>query len=169
LADYISKELSPGPNDQYATLSHGDYKAMNCFLPKQSGDRGVLLVDFASTGVGLGMSDVAMHIHHAVIPDKLDNGGEEELIDHYLETLEACLGGKRRYPRAIAFRHYRLAVADYFRFFLGRFWKSATPASFEKMKENKNICLINRDVDAALAFLDRVDGYVTQIEKERNP
>jgi hypothetical protein len=36
-----------------------------------------LLVNYASTGVGLGMSDVAMHLHHAVLPEDLANGGEE--------------------------------------------------------------------------------------------
>jgi hypothetical protein len=171
LAEYISTEVSPGPNDPYATLAHGDFKSMNCFLPKNSstssGSRGVVLVDFASTGVGLGMSDVAMHIHHAVRPADLENGGEEELLDHYLQTLDDLLGPSCSYPHEVALRHYRLAVADYFRFFLGRFWKSATPESFETKKDSKNTALINRNVDAALAFLDRVEGYLKQIEKER--
>jgi hypothetical protein len=168
LAEYISDEVSPRPNDPYATLSHGDFKAMNCFMPKTSdGERCVILVDYASTGVGLGMSDVAMHIHHAVKPADLADGGEQELIDHYLDTLNACLGDDTRYPREVAMRHYRLAMADYFRFFLGRFWKSATPEAFEKKRNSKNTALINRDVDAALAFLERVDGCVAQIEKER--
>ena len=169
LAEYISDEVSPGPNDQFATLAHGDFKSMNCFLPKNGSEsRGVVLVDFASTGVGLGMSDVAMHIHHAVRPVDLANGGEEELLDHYLQTLEDRLATKNQsYPREVALRHYRLAVADYFRFFLGRFWKSATPETFEKKKNSKNTALINRDVDAAIAFLDRVDRYVDQIEREK--
>jgi thiamine kinase-like enzyme len=176
VAHYISREVSPGPNDPYATLAHGDFKSMNCFLPKTTNNngerssRGVILVDFASTGVGLGMSDVAMHIHHAVRPTDLDNGGEEELVDYYLQTLQDKLGGpssRCSYPRDVALRHYRLAVADYFRFFLGRFWKSATPQSFETKKDSKNTALINRDVDAALAFLDRVDRYVAQIQKEK--
>ena len=43
---------------------------------------GVILVDCASTRVGLGMSDVATHIHHLVQPAAgLANGGEQELID----------------------------------------------------------------------------------------
>jgi hypothetical protein len=170
LAEFISQEVSPGPNDPHATLAHGDFKSMNCFLPKTNNgesSRGVILVDFASTGVGLGMSDVAMHIHHAVRPTDLENGGEEELLDYYLQTLQEKLGPSRCYPRDVALRHYRLAVADYFRFFLGRFWKSATPQTFETKKDSKNTALINRDVDAALAFLDRVDRYVAQIQKEK--
>ena len=56
---------------------------MNCFLLDTSdGERGVKLVDCASTRAGLGMSDVAMHIHHAVkLAADLANGGEQELAD----------------------------------------------------------------------------------------
>ena len=125
------------------------------------------MVDFASTGVGLGMSDVAMHIHHAVLPEHLENGGEDALVDHYLTELNQRLAvHSKSYPRETALRHYRLAVADYFRFFLGRFWKSATPESFAKKKDSKNTALINRNVASALRFLDRVEGYLTQIETE---
>lgn len=167
LAEYISDEVSPGPSDRFATLSHGDFKSMNCFLPQGDTDRGVILVDFASTGVGLGMSDVAMHIHHAVKAEDLANGGEEELLDHYIDVLNKKLGPDRTYPRDVALRHYRLACADYFRFLLGRFWKSATPEAFEKRKNSKNTVLMNRNVQSALAFLDRVDRIVVGIEKEQ--
>lgn len=178
LANYICDATSPGPTDQYATLSHGDFKAMNCFLPVQpketiNGDatknpRGVVMVDFASIGVGFGMSDVAMHIHHAVRPIDLACGGEMMLVDHYLDVLNRLLDEKQNnYPREVALRHYQLAVADYFRFFLGRFWKSATPKGFTKLKDSKNTALINRDVDAAMAFLNRVEEHVTQIELEK--
>ncbi|KAL3933875.1 MAG: hypothetical protein SGBAC_010207 [Bacillariaceae sp.] len=140
---------------------------MNCFLPQKSTDRGVILVDFASTGVGLGMSDVAMHIHHATKAEDLANGGEEELLNHYLDQLNKQLGPDKEYPKDVALRHYRLACADYFRFLLGRFWKSATPATFEKRKDSKNTVLMNRNLESALAFLDRVEKYVAEIEKER--
>mmetsp|Transcript_22309 Transcript_22309/g.52550 ORF Transcript_22309/g.52550 Transcript_22309/m.52550 type:complete len:521 (-) Transcript_22309:1351-2913(-) len=198
LAEYICDRTSPTSSDLYATLSHGDFKSMNCFLPKQDDtttttpsssstsennnnktQRCVKIVDFASTGVGLGMSDVAMHIHHAVRPELLADGGEEMLLDHYLAVLNDLLLLRLRqnghdetrnvppYPRDVALQHYRLAVADYFRFFLGRFWKSATPEAFIKKKDSKNTALINRDVDAAMAFLERVEKYVTIIEGER--
>jgi len=167
LAEYISDEVSPGPTDRYATLSHGDFKAMNCFLPRESTDRGVILVDFASTGVGLGMSDVAMHIHHAIKAEDLANGGEEVLLNHYLDQLNTQLGPDKAYPKDVALRHYRLACADYFRFLLGRFWKSASPETFEKRKDSKNTVLMNRNLESALAFLDRVEKHVTEIEKER--
>ena len=167
LAEYISEEISPGPNDQYATLAHGDFKSMNCFLPRSENDRGVIIVDFASTGVGLGMSDVAMHISHAVAPGDLENGGEEELWDHYYSKLCELLGSNTKYPRECALRHYRLAVADYFRFMLGRFWKSATPETMDKKKDSENTALVNRNIDSAFSFLRRVDKYLTQIEKEK--
>ncbi|KAL3909233.1 MAG: hypothetical protein SGILL_008166, partial [Bacillariaceae sp.] len=113
LAEYVCEKTSPGPKDVYATISHGDFKSMNCFLPvdgnEASQKRGVVMVDFASIGVGLGMQDVAMHIHHA----------------------------------------------------------SATPESFAKKATSKNTALINRDVDAAFAFLERVQKHVTKIEREQ--
>jgi thiamine kinase-like enzyme len=195
LCFYICAETSPEPTDKYATLSHGDCKAMNFFLPisnnnNKNNNRGVILVDFASTGVGLGMSDVAMLIHHAIRPEHLDNGGEMMLVDHYIDKLNDLLLLKQQqqqthdvndttmntttrpikqilcyYPKEIALWHYKLAVADYFRFFLGRFWKSATPESFEKKKYSKNTAFINRDRDSAFAFIKRVKKYVTEIEE----
>mmetsp|Transcript_24121 Transcript_24121/g.56852 ORF Transcript_24121/g.56852 Transcript_24121/m.56852 type:complete len:445 (+) Transcript_24121:98-1432(+) len=192
LADYICEEVSPGPTEKYATLSHGDCKAMNCFLPihkeGQTSDgstsRGAILVDFASTGVGLGMSDVAMLINHAVRPENLENGGEAMLIDHYLDVLNKKLSVSKKahlpldagqgketepvYSRETALWHYKLAVADYFRFFLGRFWKTATPETFEKKKHNKNTALINRDRDAAIRFLGRAKTFISEIETQRS-
>jgi len=188
LADYLCDETSPDPTDKYATLSHGDCKAMNCFLPlhkegqtdNDSSGRGAMLVDFASTGVGLGMSDVAMLVNHAVRPELLENGGEEMLIDYYLDVLNnklmrsKALGEPKErkheevlYPKEIAMWHYKLAAADYFRFFLGRFWKTATPESFDKKKDSKNTALINRDKDAALRFLGRVKTFIAEIETRR--
>ena len=64
-------------------------------------------------------------------------------------------------------RHYRLAVADYFRFVLGRFWKTATLDAFEKKKNSPNVLLANRNVASALSFLDRADHYINQILEER--
>ena len=176
IAEYISKEVSPSPTSSYATLSHGDFKSMNCFLSHDGGGGGgsgnVVLVDFASTGVGLGMSDVAMHIHHAILPEDLANGGEERLLEHYLDALNTQLVGRPsrgffHYTKDVAMRHYRFAVVDYFRFFLGRFWKSATMESFATKKNSKNTALINRNLASALAFLDRADRYLRVIEAEQ--
>ena len=187
LAQYVSDEVSPSYSDRYATITHGDFKSMNCFLPKEeeeengrsscssssSSSSNVLLVDFASTGVGLGMSDVAMHIHHAVRPEDLANGGEIELVNHYLNVLEEALLKKKKhgnntflYPRDVAMRHYKLCVVDYFRFVVGRFWKTASIENFEKQKHNKNVLLANRNVNSAVAFLQRASNYMTEIEQE---
>jgi thiamine kinase-like enzyme len=190
IARYVSDQVSPGPSDRYATLIHGDYKSLNVFLPLECGGNsgeakhpelcgngGCLLVDFASTGVGLGMSDLAMHIHHAVLPEHLEGGGEERLVRSYWEHLRSLLrqttsegsdedGGFCDYPWEVAWRHYKLAVVDYLRFFVGRMWKSATPSTMRQKKLNKNVSLINRSVPAAMAFLRVAERFLTEIEAE---
>ena len=176
-AEYISKAVSPKHTDAYATCVHGDFKAMNVFLPAdESGSEDAVLIDFASAGVGLGLSDVAMHVAHALRPEDLTNGGEEALVDQYLTALDAerrrttraeDLQSYRPYPRDMAMKHYKLATIDYFRFILGRFWRSATPETFEMRKDSPNSTLVNRDAEAALAFVERVDRYLTEIEEER--
>jgi len=168
IAPYVSKELSPLQNDKYATMVHGDYKAMNVFLPNEENTNKPVLIDFASVGVGFGMSDVAMHLNHACLPKDLDNGGEEKLIHAYLTALEHALPNetKSSYPIEIAMRHYRLGCIDYLRFILGRFWKSASLQGFKKREGNRNTTLVNRNVKAALSFVERVDKYLTEIEKE---
>jgi len=170
MAEYVSEQLTPNWDEEYATLVHGDYKAMNVFLPS-SEDKAPIMIDFSCTGIGLGMSDVSMHIVHAVIPKDLENGGEEELLEGYLTALEEAVSRRKgqswTYPREIAMRHYQLACIDYLRFILGRFWRSATPESFEKKKASKNTTLINRNVDTAMAFIEKVDKYLELFEQEK--
>jgi len=94
MADYVLGELSPSADNPYCTIVHGDYKSMNVFLPTSTSaeheeDEGTgghghgqpIIIDFASTRIGLGMSDVAMHITHTLHPDKLGNGGEDAMVD----------------------------------------------------------------------------------------
>lgn len=164
-AKAISLQLSPRYDEKYATLVHGDYKAMNVFLPRKP-SLPALMVDYASTGIGLGVSDLAMHIHHAVLPKDLANGGEEELVDYYLQELERLLPEGQTYPREIALKHYRVAVVDYGRFVLGRFWKMATPEMFEKGKDSPNTTLINRNLEAAMVYIDRLERYLTEFEQQ---
>lgn len=171
-AQRVSDEVSPGPADPFCTVVHGDYKAMNVFLPKDddnsNNNTAALLVDYASTGIGLGMGDVAMHIHHAVRPEDLADGGEEALVQHYLDELNRRLQtqGKPGYTQDVAWKHYRYSVVDYGRFILGRFWKVATPETFAKKQNSKNTTLVNRDVAAAMAYVGRLDRYLTKIEAE---
>lgn len=186
MAEYVSKELTPLVEDEYATLVHGDYKAMNVFLPKEAkedgneGDAAAIMIDFSCAGIGYGMSDVGMHIVHAVLPSDLENGGEELLVEGYLSALEDAMNRKQlnggedddkskkwTYPREVAMRHYQLACVDYLRFILGRFWRSATPESFEKKKNSKNTTLINRNIEAAVTFIEKVDKYLKVFEEEK--
>lgn len=167
MAEYISQELSPAPSDEYATIVHGDYKAMNVFLPDQGENSKPIIIDFASTGLGLGMSDVAMHITHALDPKYLIDGGEEALVDVYLDALDKALPDHHSYPRDVALRHYRLAVIDYFRFIMGRLWRGATLETFESRKDSKNSVYVNRSVEAAINFIERADRYLSEFEEER--
>lgn len=142
IATWVSRQLHAGPTDACACVVHGDLKAMNVFLPlslretqplqaerpespqsPQPSSSAVvpcLLIDFASTGVGYGMSDVAMFLWHSVDPSVLEGGGEGVLLDAYLAALSEQSGwvGARKeqaYPRAMAMRHYHLGVVDYAR------------------------------------------------------
>lgn len=170
MAEEISAELSPAYNDNYATVVHGDYKAMNVFIKEDDGNGDSnslpIIIDFASTGLGLGMSDVAMHITHALRPENLVDGGEEKLVEQYLDALERALPDHQSYPRDVAMRHYRLAVIDYFRFVMGRLWRGATLETFEKRKDSKNSVYVNRSIEAAINFIERADKYLTEIEIE---
>ena len=173
MARYVSDQLTPrsSPNDPCVTLTHGDFKAMNVFLPVDSNKHEhAVMIDFASTGVGFGMSDVAMIIIHSVRPSS-DNSDEMSLVDEYLEALkQARLQYNTHatpYPRDVAMRHYRLACVDYMRFILGRFWKSATLESFEQKKHSKNTTLVNRDIEAAMAWIVKVDTYLQEFEEEK--
>lgn len=159
----------------------------NVFLPAETNDEcaadsanNAIMIDFSCVGVGFGMSDVAMHIVHAVLPADLENGQEEYLVEQYLLALEDAINQKCSdptnsnecknrwtFPRDVAWRQYQLACIDYLRFIMGRFWRSATPESFEKKKNSKNTTLINRNVNAAMAFIQKVDRYLEVFEYEK--
>lgn len=166
-AEWISQKLSPSPTDSYATLVHGDYKSMNTFLPRDS-NGSARLVDFASAGIGNPMMDVAMHISHACMPQDLaviqpsGLSGEEELVEHYLTALEIS-----EYPRQVAWQHYKLAFCDYLRFFTARMWSTATPKTMKSKLSNPNINNINRYPEAAMAFVERGERYLTEVEALR--
>lgn len=140
---------------------------MNVFLPRDDGEKRPILVDFASTGIGFGMSDVAMHVRHAIRPEDLEKGQEEEIVRRSWEYLQT-LSVDSEYPWETAWRHYNLAVIDYARFFIGRMWKNATPEAMHKRRDNKNVNLINRSIPAAMAFVRNVEAYLTEIEQESN-
>jgi thiamine kinase-like enzyme len=169
MANYISSQLSPLPNGPFATVVHGDAKAMNIFL-FQDGDNKYmhlpLLIDFASTGVGLGMSDVAMHITHALDPKHYSV--EDELVFNYVTSFRDELPQEVQYLYSdeIAKRHYRYAVVDYFRFILGRQWKGATMDVFKEREHDLNFAMVNRDLNAALLFIEKTNAYLQEIERD---
>jgi hypothetical protein len=47
-----------------------------------------IMIDFSCTGIGFGMSDVGMHIAHAIRPCDLINGDKETLIAGY--SIRSC-------------------------------------------------------------------------------
>jgi hypothetical protein len=138
---------------------------MNVFLPKDGVQEEAMLIDFASCGVGFGASDVAMHLAHSVALSDLENGGEERLLDFYMQALKDA---NCDYPRDTFLRHYKLAVADYGRFVIARFWAAGktTPEAFQAKATVKNRTLVNRNAEAALRFIKRIDECLHFIEEE---
>uniref|UniRef100_A0A6S8A469 Uncharacterized protein n=1 Tax=Aplanochytrium stocchinoi TaxID=215587 RepID=A0A6S8A469_9STRA len=172
IAPWVAKQLSVLPDQRHATLIHGDFKAMNVFLPAEhSNERDGLLIDFASTGVGYGMSDVAMHLSHSVSPEVLANGGEERLIASYINALKKVYAERGagmamcEYPPSVASLHYKLGVVDYARFVLGRFWGNASPEVFLSKADKPNVTLVNRNAKAALAFVEKTHRCLLELEQ----
>lgn len=166
VAKIVAQEMSPSSDHPHATIIHGDYKAMNVFLPKDSEKDEPVFIDLASIGLGLGMADVAMHIRHAVLPEDLANGGEMDLVRHYYEYLCKQLPDGVEYSWEDAQREYMYASVDYFRFFLGRMWKTATHKTMATKAPNPNIHLINRNINAAVSYCEQIDGLLRIIEQE---
>uniref|UniRef100_A0A7S3QJV6 Aminoglycoside phosphotransferase domain-containing protein n=1 Tax=Chaetoceros debilis TaxID=122233 RepID=A0A7S3QJV6_9STRA len=167
MAEFVSEELSPAPTSSCATIVHGDYKAMNVFFTdNENGDTSTILIDFASTGVGLGMSDLAMHVANVALAEDLDNGMEEVLFERYYAALPKII--QDVYSVAAARRHYQYATVDFCRYILGRMWKGATVATFEQRNKNPNWAMINRSPEAAIKLIVRTDKYLKLIEEEKD-
>jgi len=49
---------------------------------------------------------------------------------------------------------------------VGRFWGSASPASFAAKAGNENIALPNRDLGSALRFVERLSACLAALEPE---
>ena len=106
-------------------------------------------------------------------------GGEHRLLLSYLHSFHAARRAIHataptddssecydEYPLAVALRHYRLGLVDYARFVIARFWTAASPEAFAKKAQSPNTTLPNRDVGAALAFVERVHEALLEIEEE---
>ena len=128
------------------------------------------LLDAAS----LGPVELEMQPHLAAPKQKVPAAaqfgglGEEALVDYYLEALASRRGGggAAPYPRDAALRHYRLAICDYGRFVMGRFWRDATPASFAANAAKPNVVLANRNLASALRFVERISECLGAVEAE---
>eukprot|EP00957_Ditylum_brightwellii_P194123 14783570-Ditylum_brightwellii.AAC.1 len=110
-----------------------------------------------------------MHIAQIALPEDLENNNlETKLVSYYCKCLKDSLPDDMQsvYSQDDALRHYRLATVDYFRFILGRQWKGATLETFEKRSKDTNFAMVNRDVEAALKFVERTDLYLREIEQE---
>ncbi|CAE7249401.1 Rev1 [Symbiodinium sp. CCMP2592] len=119
VAPWVASQLEASPHDNFATLVHGDYKAMNLFLPVNE-DVQPLLIDFQWTGVGFGMADVAMHLSHSVETESV-LAHEEDLVRVYHSLLTDFLEQRGAVAAAQAFsfetawHYYTLSFLDYAR------------------------------------------------------
>jgi len=169
VAPWVAKQVRAGPRDPRATLVHGDFKAMNVFLPREGVEDGdALPIDFQWVGPGLGMSDVAMHLSHSGAVAALRGGGEERLVEYYHGHLCARLdaGAAATYSLEAAARDYALGVLDWARMALGAFFRDASPAAFAARASNPNVGLVYRDAEASFEFVRRVDRCLARVERE---
>lgn len=175
VAVWVSSQLKPAPTDSFATLMHGDAKAMNMFLPATGSSRKPILIDFQWTGVGFGMSDVAMHLTHSVHVSALRDGGEEQLVRLYYDSLvstlrapakavDASLKLSKPFSFEQAWHLYRLAFVDYARMVVCTFFKDASPEAFQARAQKENVGFVYRDVEASLHYLEMVDRHLEYVE-----
>ena len=79
---------------QYRTFVHGDPKQANLFFRESSSNTGSIdvgLIDFQWSGFGLAATDIAHFITAAVHADRLNDGGEEALLQYYHDQLQKYL------------------------------------------------------------------------------
>ena len=70
LAPWISEEIHGEGSKQWRTMVHGDYKAMNIFVPADASvEPGghAALIDFQWTGVGLGSKFSFIYMSYAML------------------------------------------------------------------------------------------------------
>jgi hypothetical protein len=175
LGPWVSDQIHKAEGGkQFRCMVHGDYKAMNIFVPVDS--RSVdpaasqaALIDFQWTGVGLGMQDVAMHLYHGVELSAMESGGEDELISWYHGRLTALLNEEdaSAYSLEIARRHYALCLLDYGRVVMSAFWAGLSSDTLAARASKQNCSLVYRRADTALRFVRRMEECVTMFEAER--
>lgn len=167
MANILDKELDCAvANEKWSCVIHGDPKSMNMFMPvSETASDNVIFIDFQWTGVGIGAIDLAMFLPHSVDPKDMDDHSK---IDRLLRVYHSALMENVQdgeYSFCSFKRHFTIASLDYARFVIARFFKGATPAGFEKKKNEPNVGLIYRNVDACVAFLERVYDYIDEFQK----
>lgn len=159
VSESVSNALWAKPTDPFASLMHGDLKAMNIFLPEtSSAQTSALPIDFQWTGVGFGMADVAMHLCHSVSVDALRDGGEQRLVECYMGALAEIVPPQAFNDfKTAALKLYCLGVLDYSRTVISHFFKGASPEKFVERAHLVNVGLCYRNVEASFLFVERVD------------
>ena len=188
LCPWVAQQIHGDAATRFKTLVHGDFKAMNVFVPRdltaddtptQAGTAGTAIpIDFQWSGQGLGMLDVAMHLYHSVEVAAMVGGGEDQLLRHYhthvVRQLQAATHATpqtataaQQYTFQVAHRHYELCIVDYARIVLSYFYKNASPEAFAGRANRENCSMVYRTAEAALRFVERVEQCVQRFEQER--
>ena len=168
VAPWVASQLRASPHDDFATLVHGDFKAMNLFLPVDAAGQ-PLLIDFQWTGVGYGMADVAMHLSHSVATEAVLSN-EEDMVRMYHTVLVNLLSQRGAAAAAEAFsfetamHYYTLAFLDYARMVISCFFRDASPESFMARSGNPNVGFVYRNVEASLQYIQMVDRHLATME-----
>lgn len=120
LASAIDAKLN---SCHFKSFVHGDAKVANfCFSDSPVSCDRVAAVDFQYVGGGCGMKDVAYFFSSCLSDVELENQ-EEELLDHYFETLQRVLNNQTEVDFAALESEWRemypFAWADFSRFLQG--------------------------------------------------
>ena len=120
-------------------------------------------VSHECSGVGYGVSDLAMHLVHSIGAHELNahdargQSGEQRLIAHYHAELVhyAAMGGRSEKVASYTLQNlsddFEYALLDYAFIVFGGFWSSAvSPERFAANADNMNVCLPNRDIHSAM-------------------
>ncbi|DAZ97098.1 TPA: hypothetical protein N0F65_010421 [Lagenidium giganteum] len=149
------------------TIVHGDFKSANLFFHTTTSSRTVLAFDWQWCGLGLGALDVANLLNTSVSMAALEH--EDELLRHYFDAWTAAMteAAAPAYSFQEFQRHYELALLEYARVLISRFWKGMTPISCAAKGGNSNCGLGYRSLPHVLRLVERMDQALQLVESER--
>lgn len=159
---------------KYRTLVHGDPKQANLFF-RSSGDDNidVGLIDFQWSGFGLAATDIAHFLTAAVHADRLNDGGEEALLQYYYENLQKYLieygvytnadDAAREFSYDTFMKQYETGVLDMCRLVIAYAWSRFEPVDKDdeagcKRTMNKNS--YNKSLPNVVWLMSRCDGIM---------